>query len=642
MAGKIKITKQFIISQTILYVFIMAFVITFRMIFGDKNILIGVMGITAILMLTQINLTVSPGRNFFKLLIINLGIGIFTYIANLNIWLAIPINFIGVFILTYTFYYNLKTAVYLPFILQYMFLLATPITKAELPMRMLSLLVAPVGIILIQFAINKNKTTKSGNKLIGSICDNIIKKINNTGSNEEINDAIKSDANSFRKIVYDSRKDDFYVTEEGRLKLNIVIILEKLSILLESNIKNKKITNDLQICLQELKRSLGKEDELKDIDNVISKILNNYNREDINDLVELRILNTINRLKLALEELKLLGKENYNKIKSSNDIPEEYKMANIHKREFYTKSVKFSYAIRLSLGITISAFIADYFKFVEGRWIYFTAFAIIIPIYELAQKKLRDRIFATLVGGAIVVISFTIFKNATIRMLILMVAGYLRSYTSTYRYGTIYTTISAIGAAAMTSGAIMITMDRITFVIFGIIIAVIINRLVLPVKMKDANEELLGTYKQVIYEMLNNVYKESLDKNNSTHEMDTLLLVTTMIEERLAVNNADYIKEDYTDYFNKMRILIIDIYQLYTLIRIKKNENNDISYLNDYLKVLPNINNVNINEVIKKIEENIKASNEIDNKIIFANIRGVLTEVNEIKNLSKILSNKAV
>ena len=81
--------------------------------------------------------------------------------------------------------------------------------------------------------------------------------------------------NSFRKIVYDSRKDDFYVTEEGRLKLNIVIILEKLSILLESNIKNKKITNDLQICLQELKRSLGKEDELKDIDNVISKILNN-------------------------------------------------------------------------------------------------------------------------------------------------------------------------------------------------------------------------------------------------------------------------------------------------------------------------------------------------------------------------------
>ena len=57
------------------------------------------------------------------------------------------------------FYYNLKSPVYLPFTLQYMFLLATPITAAELPMRLLSLFVAPIGIMLIQFVVNKNKTT---------------------------------------------------------------------------------------------------------------------------------------------------------------------------------------------------------------------------------------------------------------------------------------------------------------------------------------------------------------------------------------------------------------------------------------------------------------------------------------------------
>ncbi|MDU3723454.1 MAG: hypothetical protein E7G24_09675 [Clostridium celatum] len=187
MAGKTKITKQFIISQTVLYVFIMAFVIAFKSIFGDKNTLVGVMGITAILMLTQINLTISPGKNLLKLIIINLGIGIFTYLANLNIWLAIPINFIGIFIIAYTFYYNLKSPVYLPFSLQYLFLLSTPITAAELPMRLLSLLVAPVGIMIVQFIINKNKTTKVGNKLIGSICDNLIKKINSNENKDDIN-----------------------------------------------------------------------------------------------------------------------------------------------------------------------------------------------------------------------------------------------------------------------------------------------------------------------------------------------------------------------------------------------------------------------------------------------------------------------
>lgn len=640
MAGKTKITKQFIISQTILYVFIMAFVITFKIIFGDKNILVGVMGITAILMLTQINLTVSPGKNLVKLLIINLGIGIFTYLANLNIWAAIPINFIGIFIIAYTFYYNLKSPVYLPFTLQYMFLLATPITAAELPMRLLSLLVAPIGIMLIQFVVNKNKTTKVGNKLIGGICDNLIKKINNDENKVEINEAIKKNANDFRKIIYDNRKDNFYVTEEGRIKLNIVIILEKLSNLLDESTNNKQLLNDLIVCLQELKYSLGKEDNLKNIADNISKILNNYKRDNINDLVSLRILNTINMLDISLGELKSLGKENYNTIKANKSIPEQYKMINIHKKEFYTKSVKFSYAIRVSLGITISAFIADYFKFPEGRWIYFTAFAIIIPIYELSKKKLRDRIFATLVGGAIIVIVFTLFKNMLIRMLVIMAAGYLRSYTSTYRYGTIYTTICAIGAAAMTGGAVVLTIDRIVFVIFGTIIAIIINRFVLPVRMKDANKELLGTYRGVLYKMLNEVYEGAINKNNNTHEMDTLLLVTTMIEERLVANNGNSIIEENSSYFDKLRVLIIDIYQLYRLVkRSEIKHNNDMV---EDLKLLSNLENINIDNEIKNVEEHIKTAEGMDNKIIFASIRGLLSGIKELKDMNKVLAKDAI
>ena len=640
MAGKTKITKQFIISQTILYVFIMAFVITFKIIFGDKNILVGVMGITAILMLTQINLTVSPGKNLVKLLIINLGIGIFTYLANLNIWAAIPINFIGIFVIAYTFYYNLKSPVYLPFTLQYMFLLATPITAAELPMRLLSLLVAPIGIMLIQFVVNKNKTTKVGNKLIGGICDNLIKKINNDENKVEINEAIKKNANDFRKIIYDNRKDNFYVTEEGRIKLNIVIILEKLSNLLDESTNNKQLLNDLIVCLQELKYSLGKEDNLKNIADNISKILNNYKRDNINDLVSLRILNTINMLDISLGELKSLGKENYNTIKANKSIPEQYKMINVHKKEFYTKSVKFSYAIRVSLGITISAFIADYFKFPEGRWIYFTAFAIIIPIYELSKKKLRDRIFATLVGGAIIVIVFTLFKNMLIRMLVIMAAGYLRSYTSTYRYGTIYTTICAIGAAAMTGGAVVLTIDRIVFVIFGTIIAIIINRFVLPVRMKDANKELLGTYRGVLYKMLNEVYEGAINKNNNTHEMDTLLLVTTMIEERLVANNGNSIIEENSSYFDKLRVLIIDIYQLYRLVkRSEIKHNNDMV---EDLKLLSNLENINIDNEIKNVEEHIKTAEGMDNKIIFASIRGLLSGIKELKDMNKVLAKDAI
>lgn len=639
MANKVKITKKFIISQTILYVFIIAFVITFKIIFGDKNILVGVTSITAILMLTQINLTVSPVKNFIKLIVINLGIGVFTYLANLNLWLAIPINFIGVFIIAYIFYYNLKSSVYLPFVLQYMFLLSSPININELKIRLLSLLVAPIGIMIMQFLSNKNKTTKVGNKLIGNICDSIIKKINNEDK-ISINKIIIKNANQFRKIIYDNRKDDFYVTEEGRIKLNIVVILEKLSNILDENVNNKQVINDLIISLEELKNGLKKEDDLSNVTSLLSNILNNYKKNNIYDFTILRVLNTVNMLNISLNELKDLGKENYNIIKSSNDMPEEYKMINVHKKEFYTKSIKFSFAIRMALGVTISVFIADYFKIAEGRWIYFTTSVIIIPIYELSKKKLRDRIFATFVGGIIIVLIFTIFKSMVIRMLIIMGAGYLKSYTSTYRYGTIYTTVCAIGAAAMTGGAIVLTVDRILFVIIGAIIASIINKFVLPVKLQDANEELLNTYKDVFYKMLNKVYEEAINKSDNTHEIDTLLLTTTMIEERLAVNNINYITEESNDYFEKLRILIIDIYQLHRLVRM--NDGKNINYVIEDLKALDNIDNIDVDNAIKSVENHIKLVNKIDEKIVFASIGGILSEIKDLKQEKNIIYKEAI
>lgn len=635
MAEKTKITKQFVISQTVLYVFILAFVVIFKTIFGEKNTLIGVTSITAMLMLTQINLTISPGKNLFKLIIINLGIGLFTYVANLNIWGAIPLNFIGIFIIAYTFYYNLRSPVYLPFSLQYLFLLATPITAAELPIRLASLLVGPIGIMLMQFIVNKNKTTKVGDKLIGSICDELIKKINaNNTNNEAINKSIKSSATEFRKIIYDNRKDNFYITEEGRIKLNIVIILEKFSNLLDENINNKQLLNDLIICLQELKRSLGKEDNLNDIINKMNSLLNNYKKENIKDLVSLRILNTINMLNMALEELKSTGKENYNTIKSSKDIPQQFKRVNIYKKEFYTKSVKFSYAIRVSLGITVSAFIADYFKLAEGKWIYFTALSIIIPIYELSKKKIRDRMFATLVGGVITVLLFTIFTNTLARVLIIMVAGYLRSYTSTYRYGTIYSTICAIGSAAMLGGAVVLTVDRILFVILGVIIGIIINRLVFPVRMKDANNELLEMYKNVVNGMLKQVYEEAKNENDNSHEIDTLLLISTMIEEKIATNNGDSITEEDNVYFDKVRILVIDIYQLYTLVKRSEVKHKKVDNMIEDLNILASPVKENIDKIIKNIEEHIISAKDIENKMIFSSIRGIFAEIKDLKEVS--------
>ena len=67
----------------------------------------------ALFMLLSRDFTSEPLKNTFKLIAINLLIGIGAYIALQNMWLAIPINFIIVFLFTYMFTYNLSKVLFL-------------------------------------------------------------------------------------------------------------------------------------------------------------------------------------------------------------------------------------------------------------------------------------------------------------------------------------------------------------------------------------------------------------------------------------------------------------------------------------------------------------------------------------------------
>ena len=140
-------------------------------------------------------------------------------------------------------------------------------------------------------------------------------------------------------------------------------------------------------------------------------------------------------------------------------------------------------------------------------------------------------------------------------------------------------------------------------------------------------------YTDVIDGMLKEVYEKAKNENDNRHEMDTLLLVSTMIEEKISANNADYITEEIDNYFDKIRILIVDIYQLYTLVRRSEINLNNVEYMLDDLKMLSNPINGDIDMTIKRVEEHIKSTKGIENKIIFASIRGVLAEIKEVKEM---------
>ena len=136
--------------------------------------------------------------------------------------------------------------------------------------------------------------------------------------------------------------------------------------------------------------------------------------------------------------------------------------------------------------------------------------------------------------------------------------------------------------------------------------------------------------------MLSEVYKEAKNENDNTHEIDTLILVSSMIEERISSNNSDSVTEGDSIYFDKIRELVVDIYQLYALVKRSEVKYKHVEYMLDDLNLLSQIGKENIDNIIEIVEEHIVLAKGIKNKIIFESIRGVVFQIKEIKKVENV------
>ena len=370
-----------VIPKTLMFIFIMAFIIGFKSIFGDENTLIGVTTVTALLMFLNIDLTSSLFKNIGRLLIINVTMGVAAYISAINPWIGLPINFIFIFIINYYFYFNLKNSVFLPFILQYEFILFTPVTIERLPIRLASLLVTPILILAMQLLFNKGNKKK--NKLVIDLLDQIKIKINHKLNRENNDNDIKIQEyiNNLRNSIYNKRIDEFYITEVGERQLFFITALEKLWISLTKLADNdKKILQELLEFIDSLKEVINDKNKLDKVEAEFNNIISKHKNESIH----LEIINSLKILKDSIYDISIIEKKEIKIPKYK--IPKEYLRDN-----FNINSIKFSYVIRSAFGISLAAFIVGVFNLPYGKWMVFTVGALIVPIYEASVIKAKDR-----------------------------------------------------------------------------------------------------------------------------------------------------------------------------------------------------------------------------------------------------------
>ena len=638
--------KKTIITNTITFIIVMTFVITFKSIFGNENTLIGVATITATLMFLDRDFTGSPLKNTLKFIGVNLLIGLgASLIVISNIWLGLLINFIVVFIFSYIFTYNLRQPLYVPFGLQYIFLLATPVPLDRLGIRILALIFAALLIMLVQLLFNKNKLATSGNKILVNICESIENKvcyIKDKSNDDADISSISASIDEFRTIVYDKKESDYYLTKEAKIKLNMSVALEGINTVLNSK-NNKSINITILEVLEKLLKvekevisTNSKEDKIIQLNSYNIKNLLNYCQEhEINDLLNLQLLEGMIYLDDTLKELNKLDRKQYEVVDKIEDKVEVYSKKNIKTFFKETDSPKYCYAMRIAITMTIGLFLIEYFKFSEGRWILFTILSLTTPLYETSKHKIRYRLVSTVIGAVIITILFSIFKTEDSRLLIVMLSGYLQGYINEYKHKIIFVTVSAIGSAAIVGNIQALTIERVAMVAIGTIVAIIANRYLFPYNLQKSNHHLSKIYDTSIKEMFNEL-RSLLEGKNNPEVIKNLFVTTSIIESKARINKQIDEDKNYISIVNERRCLVSNIYELYMWIYRKSINYADRDKIINYIKLLIEYRDDDIKDKVTILEKGINESKDINTKIIISTILVIFKELERLSQLVKL------
>ena len=561
--------KKKIIPTTIMFLAIVSIIIAFKFIFGDENTLVGVVGVTAALSLLGTDYTINPIKNTLYFVAVEVGIGIFSYIASTNSLLGLIITFIVIFFVLYEFTYNTKKPTYIAFTLAYLFMLYTPISINELPNRLLAFAVCGLSIMALQMLINKNKLQKQSKSIIKSSIESINEEISLV-----INDKKSDEIINLNTKIYNDVKNlsaDIYERIDKNIELPIKIIqVLFISEFLESiNLTLRKINDDkssnsvynkiLNEILDKLKNINDFIDEKITIDEIIKSLENFSYKEKHIDSNYYLIFELQEAINLLVKDLKNTKENSIKQIYKNYFVTNMMDRLNNLKLNINKESLKFTFALRGAIVTSIAVFIVSAFNIEHGKWLIFSISAIVQPYLESSKTKGKERILGTIIGLIIFEIVFSIITNTSGRAIIILLVGYISNYQSKYKYQMICTTISALGAASIGTDITDLSIQRITFVILGTIIALYANKVILPYKMSIITKNDIKKSIEFNEKIVTKLYNLGLSNVKLDNEIKELLVVNELINKKINTNNLTLLSSDINEFLYNQRIFMNDI-----------------------------------------------------------------------------------
>ncbi|NFG39836.1 FUSC family protein [Clostridium botulinum] len=510
------------------------------LLFGIKNIMLAFPIALTSTVLSRQNLQVKTTSKILKLIFVDLVIVLVAFISSQNSYLGIIINFISIFLIMYNIISPYDMAFYKPFIMLYIFTQYARVSLEELPLRILAVIFGVLVIECSNIITKVNEKSKLGNSITSSLL--LIKnQLNNIIDGKFEEDIVKKCSKIMRELVYKvyiTRHKKYLTTNLGRIQFNIYINMEYFNLYLR-NVYSEYNNNDI------------KKNEVEDIINVIDNILyySNYSItvEELENKINLfkdmynnksrtltEICNIMNSLKISIKELKELGNKEINKIYS------EWEKENIENfKESFHKGMRFNFAMRMAITLTIVLFIGEILGYYKVIWAIITIMSVIQPYYEYTLNKTKERIIGNVMGILFTGIFINLVNIKLVTISILIVSLYLLYGFKEYYKISLFASIASICIASLTENINVLLIYRVIYVIIGVAIVIIVNKKIFPYKLKEGIDELIIKIDK-LNTMLINYSIAILNGTENPNKVRNIIIHSTLLCEKLEIRNTNF------------------------------------------------------------------------------------------------------
>ncbi|WP_297633111.1 FUSC family protein [uncultured Clostridium sp.] len=625
--------KEFYL-RTIVYILAAILFFTIWRVLGPGTAFIGATIAKGSLVLINTDLTGNKLRSTITFFLVFVYIGLFSFIASLNIYLGLIVNFISIFILSYNFVSNIKQFIWRPFVLGYLYLLIEPGTLEKLPIRLVVLGLGSLFLLLSQMIVNKNKSNKNLDKNINELLDKIISKIDFIIDGKELVDnklKVNENVNEIVSTIYNKRIDPLFITKKDNIFLNITLYIERLNYLLKEI--NIDLHNDIELefivslrgLIEKVKKDIFSEKPRKDLINIIEEFIKSHKEGAKDDYYLYEILQNLSMLKNNLEDTDYKKRDILFNRRLRKDI------SSVFTFKISRDSIRFSFAFRAAFLLAVSYFIVNLFSIQEGKWIVFTIYAVIEPFFENTKKRFPKRFKGTLLGIILFVLVYVFIKNIYVEGAVFIGMYYLYVISKDFQIRTMCTATVSLGLfAIVTKEPVHGIAYRLGFVVLGIVIGYLGTKYIMPYNIKDAIKSLVNNY----YKLSKEILEFSISSVSDDYYYKVLsekVILSKLYESKIISNNAILKNDKISDFIYNQRILNNTIY--FTIFFFKNNGVNE--------KILNGIN-YNINEkeeeeILRKIKEHFKKEFQNlwtnEEKLAFMNIQRIVIRLDKSERL---------